>query len=362
MKSVAGAENVGSGGSLNPSNQGPPQPVVSVLMPCYNASETIDEAIESIVNQILSSWELVIVDDGSTDGSPDRVGAWAARDARIRLIRQDHAGIVTALNTGWRSCQSPLIARMDADDLSHPERLSRQTELLEADPELAVVGTLVEGFPPDEVRQGFRVYVDWLNSLVSPEDIHRQMFVESPMAHPSVMIRRSWLEQVGGYLDHGWPEDYDLWLRLDLAGARFAKVPEVLLSWREHPGRLTRTDSRYSVENFLRAKSHYLVRGPLRDRGSVIIWGAGQMGGRLSKHLLRDGAPLVAFVDVDPKRVGGQRRGRPVVGPTGLMAVWQQADRPILLAAVGARGARQLIRAQLKEMGLREGQDWLAVA
>ena len=331
-------------------------------MPCYNASETIDEAIESIVGQTLTSWELVVVDDGSPDGSSDRAAAWVARDARVRLIRQDHTGIVPALNVGWKACRAPLVARMDADDLSDPSRLSKQLALLETAPELAGVSCLVEAFPPGIVRQGFKVYVDWLNSLVSPEDIQRQMFVESPMAHPSVMIRRSWLERAGGYQDNGWPEDYDLWLRLHLAGARFAKVPEVLLSWRELPRRLTRTDSRYSVENFLRAKSHYLVRGPLRDRGSVIIWGAGQMGGRLSKHLLRDGAPLVAFVDVDPKRVGRQRRGRPVVGPSGLMAAWQQADRPILLAAVGARGARQLIRAELNGLGLVEGDDWLAVA
>jgi cellulose synthase/poly-beta-1,6-N-acetylglucosamine synthase-like glycosyltransferase len=335
---------------------------VSVLMPCYNSSATVDEAIDSILRQTMQALEMVIVDDGSDDETPEKLTDWSMKDRRVRVIHQGHAGIVPALNVGLQACRAAFIARMDADDLSDPNRLSKQLALLETAPELAGASCLVEVFPPEVVRQGFKVYADWLNSLVSPEEIHRQMFVESPMAHPSVMIRRSWLERVGGYQDNGWPEDYDLWLRLDLAGARFAKVPEVLLSWREHPGRLTRTDSRYSVENFLRAKSHYLVRGPLRDRGSVIIWGAGQMGGRLSKHLLRDGAPLVAFVDVDPKRVGGQRRGRPVVAPSGLMSVWRQADRPILLAAVGARGARQLIRAQLTEMGLREGQDWLAVA
>jgi hypothetical protein len=188
------------------------------------------------------------------------------------------------------------------------------------------------------------------------------MFVEAPVAHPSVMIRRSWLERMGGYQDLGWPEDYDLWLRLHQAGARFVKVPEVLLYWREHPGRLTRTDRRYSVENFLRAKSHYLAKGPLLDRRSVIVWGAGQMGRRLSKHLISEGAPLVAFVDIDPKKIGRQRRGRPVISPDDLAQLWSASDRPIVLAAVGARGARKLIRSQLTSMGLHEGQDWLAVA
>ncbi len=331
-------------------------------MPCYNAAETIDEAIESIVKQTFTSWELVVVDDGSTDGSHERVAAWSAKDARVRLLRQDHAGIVVALNSGRRACQSGLIARMDADDRSYPERLAKQWEQMETDPGLAVVSCMVEAFPAGAVRQGFQVYVEWLNGLLTNEDIRRQMFVEAPVAHPSTMIRRSWMERLGGYEDHGWPEDYDLWLRLHLGGARFGKVPEVLLSWREHPARLTRTDSRYSVENFLRAKAHYLAQGPLRQRRSVIVWGAGQMGRRLSKHLLNEGMPLVAFVDIDPKKIGRQRRGRPVISPRDLARLWSASDRPIVLAAVGARGARELIRQQLTEIGLHEGQDWLAVA
>src|SRR3990172_3586333 len=117
----------------------------------------------------------------------------------------------------------------------------------------------------------FRLYLDWLNSLVSDADIRREIFVESPLAHPSVVFLRRWVEQVGGYQDHGWPEDYDLWLRLYLAGANFAKVPEVLLYWRESPERLTRRDGRYALENFLRAKAHYLKRGPLAGGEAVII-------------------------------------------------------------------------------------------
>lgn len=337
-------------------------PLVSVLMPCFNAVATIDEAIESMVRQSLESWELLVVDDGSTDGSHDRVAAWAAGDVRIRLLRQDHAGIVAALNTGWRACLSELIARMDADDRSHPERLAKQWAEMNSDPGLAVVSCMVEAFPAEDVRQGFRVYIDWLNGLLADDDIRRQMFVEAPVAHPSIMIRRSWMDRLGGYEEHGWPEDYDLWLRLHLAGARFGKVPEVLLAWREHPSRLTRTDTRYSVENFLRAKAYYLVRGPLRQRRSVIIWGAGQMGRRLSKHLLQEGAPLVAFVDIDPKKIGRRKRNRPVVSPKDLAGLWRSSDRPIVLAAVGARGARELIRRQLTDIGLREGWDWLAVA
>jgi hypothetical protein len=114
------------------------------------------------------------------------------------------------------------------------------------------------------LREGQRIYLEWLNSLLEDGDIHREMFVESPLPHPSVIIRKAWLDQVGGYQDRGWPEDYDLWMRLYLAGAQFAKLPEVLLDWRDDPQRLTRTDSRYSLENFLRLKAYYLQLDPGR--------------------------------------------------------------------------------------------------
>jgi hypothetical protein len=168
------------------------------------------------------------------------------------------------------------------------------------------------------------------------------------------------LNQVGGYQDHGWAEDYDLLLRLYLAGTRFAKLPQVLLEWREHPQRLTRTDSRYSLENFLRLKAFYLTRGPLAGRDAVIIWGAGMAGRRLGKQLARLEAPLRAYVDIDPRKIGRTRRGLPILPPEALPDWWGRFTNPVILAAVGARGARPLIRQELTGMGFREGQDWWA--
>lgn len=337
-------------------------PVVSVLMPCYNAAETLPSALESLTRQALTDFELIAVDDGSTDETITLLRTWAADDARLNIFSQAHRGIVKALNTGLNVCQADYVARMDADDLAHPDRLARQIAFLDQHPDTALVGCQVKAFPPGEVRRGFEIYLEWQNSLLTDESIRREIFVESPLAHPSVMVRKNWILEVGGYQEHGWPEDYDLWLRLYLAGARFAKLPEVLLEWREHEERLTRQDSRYSLENFLRVKAHYLVRGPLHGRGSVLIWGAGMIGRRLSKHLQREGAPLSAFVDVDPQKIGRTRHGIPILSPEDLPDWWQGSPRPVVLAAVGARGARQLIRQYLTQQGLQEGVDWWGVA
>ena len=337
-------------------------PLVSVLLPCYNAARTLKETLESLSCQTLEDFEVIAVDDGSTDATSSILQEWEEVDQRIHLIGQTHSGIVTALNAGMQACQSPFIARMDADDLAHPKRLALQVAFLEQHPEIAVVGCRVRGYPPEDVRQGFSIYLDWQNSLLTNEDIRREMFIESPLAHPSVIVRKEWLFKVGGYQEHGWPEDYDLWLRLYLAGAGFAKLPEILLDWREHTARLTRQDSRYSLENFLRAKAYYLVRGPLLERDAVFLWGAGMVGRRLSKHLLRQGAPLKAFVDVDPVKIGRTRRGLPILSPEDLPEWWERSPNPVVLAAVGARGARQLIRQRLESYGLREAQDWWSVA
>jgi glycosyltransferase involved in cell wall biosynthesis len=331
-------------------------------MPCYNAQGTLDEALDSLFGQSLSAFEVVAVDDGSGDATWERLQTRGRTEPRLRPLRTPHAGIVAALNAGLAACRAPLIARMDADDLAYPDRLAEQLRFLQQRPEIAAVGCLVEGFPPGAVRPGFRLYLEWLNGLVEPEAIQREIYIESPLAHPSVVLRREWLERAGGYQDHGWPEDYDLWLRLHLLGARFAKVPRALLGWRERPDRLTRSDRRYSVENFLRAKAHYLVQGPLRDREEVILWGAGQMGRRLSKHLQRAGAPLQAFVDIDPDKIGRSLRGRPIIDPQDLPGLWRSCRRPALLAAVASRGARGLIRERLAGLGLVEGDDWWAVA
>ncbi len=335
-------------------------PTVSVLLPIYNAAGTLDQAIRSMLRQTFDDFEVIAVDDGSEDESPNILKKWAKRDRRIKPVFHDRVGLIGALNAGLERAGGELVARMDADDVSHPRRFERQVALMRAHPEVSVAGCLMRSFPKRSVREGFRIYEAWLNSLIAHEDIVREIFIESPLAHPSTMMRRAELIELGGYEDHGWPEDYDLWLRYHLAGKRFAKVPETLYLWREHEDRLSRTDPRYAVERFLRAKAHYLAKGPLKETESVIVWGAGQTGRRLSKHLLREGVRIVAFVDVDSKKIGRTLRGIPVIAPGDLASIRGSAG--FLLSAVSSRGARALIREWAREQGWEEGRDFLCVA
>jgi glycosyltransferase involved in cell wall biosynthesis len=334
--------------------------LVSVLLPVRDPGPYLKDCIASIERQTLQQYEVIAVDDGSTDGSAKVLDDWAVQDERVKVVHRAESGLVETLNAGLELCTAPFVARMDADDISHPRRFELQVAEFDELPWVGVVSSLVRHFPWSGVGEGYRVYERWLNSLLTPEQISRERFVESPVPHPSAMVRREVFENAGGYRDENWAEDFDLWLRLFEADVTFTKVEKYLYFWREHPERLTRVDSRYSVENFLRCKAKYLLSGPLANRRRVVIWGAGQTGRRISKHLLRDGAPIEAFVDIDPEKIGGTMRGKPIIEFDELRGM--MGPDMVVLAAVGSRGARELIRQQLKNIGLREGWNFWCVA
>ena len=327
--------------------------MISVLLPAFNAQDTIRQAIFSLECQTLADFEIIAVDDGSTDETGAILEQIA--DPRLRVIRIPHSGLIPALNIGLDHCNGDLIARMDADDVCHPQRLRLQSEFMAAHPEVSVCGCMVRSFPISRVKAGFLKYESWLNSLVAHEEITRDIFVESPLAHPSVMMRADGLRALGGYRDMGWPEDYDLWLRFFMAGKRFAKVPKTLLFWRESEHRLTFTDSRYSVENFLRLKAHFLAKLTPRP---LIVWGAGMMGRRLIKHLVREGVRPIAVIDIDPKKIGGHTRGISIVPPEDL----DNHPDAFVISAVGSEGARDIIRARLTGIGRIETVDFICAA
>jgi len=226
--------------------------------------------------------------------------------------------------------------------------------LLEGDASLGAVATQVEGFPEGAVGEGLRLYIAWQNALITPEDHVRELFVESPVCHPSVMLRAEALERVGGFVDSLWAEDYDLWLRLDAAGFGLAKVPRVLFRWRHREGRLTFNDGRYALPRFDAVKAHYLAP-KLRARGlPVTVWGAGKTGKRIARALELHGIRAARFIDIDPRKIGGVARGAPIVSPEALVR-----GESTVVCAVGARGARALIRAHLTSRGFVEGADFL---
>jgi glycosyltransferase involved in cell wall biosynthesis len=335
-------------------------------MPVRNASETIDGAVGSIVEQTLRSWELIIVDDGSTDASPELAKIWAQRDPRIRLERSPAPGIVPALNHGLACSGGQYVARMDADDVSAPTRLERQAALLNSERDVTVVSCLV-GYGGDASSSaGYALHVEWINGLIAPEQIALNRFIDAPVAHPSVMFRRSAVERFGGYREGAFPEDYELWLRWAAAGAKFAKIPERLLTWNDSPSRLSRTSSRYSPDAFFQIKAAYIVaavREIFRRTGKtrpIFVWGGGRPTRKRAAFLEGEGLSLAGYIDIDPKKARGRLggHGAPILLPENL----PPPDQAFVLTYVANRGARDLIRQWLAGVGYLEGRDFVVCA
>ena len=263
-----------------------PERCLSIILPCFNAEKTLEAALNSIRNQSFESWEIIAVDDGSTDSTYRILKNFERRDRRIKVLRTERCGLVEALNKGVGQAQAELVARQDADDESLPLRFALQVEFLRTHPEVSVVGCMVEDVPGFPSAEGYRRYMEWTNSIITPKDHWLNRFVDAPIVHPTIVVRRSIFERFGLYRENPpWPEDFEIFLRWFQMGVTFEKVPRVLYRWRERKDRLSRTCSRYSEEAFYRCKAHYLARGPLRDFKEVGIWGAGRVSRKRASFL-----------------------------------------------------------------------------
>ncbi len=324
---------------------------VSVVMPVYNAESTVIQALNSLRAQTIPNLEIIVVNDGSTDGTLNLLH----RQKDIELLDHSHRGIAPALNDGLAAASGDYIARMDADDLCHPARLELQASFLDVYSDVGLVGCRV-AFGGDRERQaGYATYVDWINGLLSPSDIMLNRFIESPFAHPSVMFRRELFETFGAYRDGPYPEDYELWLRWMANGVKMAKVDEELLTWSDPPDRLSRTDSRYSIDAFYRIKAEYLSMWLAKNNPhhpSVIIWGAGRITRKRAAVLKEFGIRVTRYIDLKPRTL---ECGTPVIHHDEI----PDPKECFVLSMVGNRGARGKIRTFLQGRDFSEGKNFI---
>lgn len=335
----------------------PAPPPVSVLLPVYQAEATLPATLASLERQSFENWRCLIVDDGSTDGSAGHAEEAASRDDRFEILRCSHRGLVETLNTGIDHCTGEFVARIDADDVMHRDRLRLQVASLEKDTDLAGLGCHVRIFPRDAMQGGLRAYERWLGTVDSAAMVRRELFIESPVVHPTWLVRREVMASLR-YRDAGWPEDYDFLQRLHGAGHRFGIVPRRLVSWRDHDRRLTRTADAYRIEAFPRLKAAFLCRGLLAGRKSYVLWGYGHTGRALRRALLEHGRAPSVIVEVHPGRIGQRIHGAPVISPPDLA---DHRGEPIVVSVAGA-GPRSEVRRALDLMSFVELRDFVCAA
>jgi glycosyltransferase involved in cell wall biosynthesis len=238
-------------------------PAVSVVMAVYNGEPWLEEAIASILGQSLVDLEFIVVDDGSTDGTPRRLAALG--DPRLRVIPQPRAGQTAALNRGLRAARAHLVARIDADDVALPERLARQVGFLAAHPEVTLLGTAAREIAPSGAV---------VQTVAPPCDdraLRRALMRANPFVHSSVMFRRAAIDLVGAY-DESFAvaQDYDLWLRMSRVG-RLANLAEPLVLRRLAPGRLSSARDTTRLRDEVVAKLRALRSGACPPWSAVFL-------------------------------------------------------------------------------------------
>jgi glycosyltransferase involved in cell wall biosynthesis len=334
-----------------------PNPAVSILLPVHDAESTLRDCLRSVRRQEFGDWECVLVDDGSRDASTAIAREAARSDPRVRVLTTPHRGLVAALNLGLDDCRGRLVARMDADDLMHRRRLVEQVEQLDSHPSWAGTGCHVRIFPRDGLGTGNRAYEAWVNSIRSPEDVEREAFVECPLVHPTWILRRETLSAYR-YQDHGWPEDYDLILRMITGGREIGMLPRRRLAWRHSEDRLSRRSPTYGQDRFTACKARYLARSFLARTERYILWGYGGTGRTLCRALLEHGKRPSHIVELHEGRLGNRIQGAEVIPRERLGSV----PRLPLVVSVAGIGPRTEIRDALARFGLIETRDFVCAA
>jgi glycosyltransferase involved in cell wall biosynthesis len=334
----------------------PKYPQISVILPVFNAESTLNRAINSVLNQTSGEFELIIIDNNSTDNSLNIARIASEKDARIRVFKESRQGVVHAFNKGLKNAFAPFIARMDADDEMISRRLRLQVDFLQNNPDVDAVAGLAEYISHHRNTKGFDEYVKWSNNLISIEDILLNRFVEMPVINPTAMWRKAVSDHLGAYREGDFPEDYEMWLRWMDKGARVGKVKEIVLRWHDSENRLTRTCETYSKEAFHHVRVKYLAKhlekhNPFHPK--VWVWGAARQTRRMAEMTENEGVVISAYIDV----VVNKDIKVPLVHYSHI----PKAGECFILVFVKDPVARTKIKSYLELLTYRKGFDYLFI-
>ena len=270
-------------------------------MPVRNAGPYLEECIQSIINQSFEQWELVAIDDHSTDDSSTILESYAKQDPRIHWAPANGKGIIDALRQAYKQTSQPYVTRMDADDIMTPSKLVDMLHLLEERGSGTLAVGLVNYFSGTGLGEGYRKYADWLNKMTRTESNWDQIYKECVIPSPCWMISRSDFDSLGAFNSDVYPEDYDLCFRFRNAGLSIAAVPKVLHQWRDHSDRASRNDPNYADNRFLTLKVQQFINTDFNKDIPLIVWGAGKKGKQIVQLLQSKQVPLKWICDNDKK-------------------------------------------------------------
>ncbi|MEM1321792.1 MAG: glycosyltransferase [Bacteroidota bacterium] len=330
-----------------------PSELISILLPVRNAAAYLAECLSSIIRQSDPNWELLVVNDHSTDQSNTILQQWAAREPRIKVLQNEGRGIIKALRLAFAQSQGQLITRMDADDLMPPHKLQRlRAALQQAGPGHLSTGW-VRYFSEGTLGDGYLRYQNWLNDLMGSGRSYEEIYRECVVPSPCWMVYRQDLLRCQAFDPNIYPEDYDLCFRFYQQQLRIQSVPEVLHLWRNHPERASRNDPHYADQRFFELKLHYFQKLEYHPERPLLLWGAGKKG-KLMARLLQKAKMPFHWLTNNEKKIGQQIYGLPLL-PQAQLPSFQN---PLIIVCVAGPEEQKEIRLTLEKLQLYPGRHY----
>ena len=334
-----------------------PDTELSILMPAKNSARFLRKTLDSILDQTEKNWELVAVNDGSTDKTSVYFSEYAQKDDRIKLFDNEcGTGIIPALRTAFRHSRGKYITRMDSDDLMVPDKLKIMRNLLKERGRGHIATGLVECFSDEGIQDGYRKYEKWLNGVILSDDPYSEVYKECVIQSSCWMVHREDLLQAGAFEPEIYPEDYDLCFRFYKNGFKPVADPEkgILHYWRDHPGRVSRNNPEYADQQFFDLKLKYFFELERDKSHELVLWGAGSKGKKLARKILDGHEKSFRWITDNPKKIGEKIYG---VSLESTGAVANLCRYQIIVAVSSPEGNKNIVL-YFKRSGLKKNRDY----
>lgn len=328
-------------------------PLISILIPFKNTAEFLPECLQSIINQTYTNWELLIVDDGSTDESFNIVEDFIIKDSRIQLFKNNGFGIINALRLAFSKSKGELITRMDSDDIMTYNKIEvLGNNLLKFGKQHVAIGQ-VTYFSKSGVGDGYSKYETWINNLTLNGTNYSEIYKECVIPSPCWMIYREDLINADAFNHNRYPEDYDLAFRFYKNSYTCIPCSSVLHQWRDYATRTSRTDAHYTHDYLLDLKLHYFLKLDYDNSRLLTLWGAGDKGKSIAKTLIEKEVPFRWICD-NPKKIGRDIYGQELK-PFSFL---KQVKNPQSIITVANTEAQKQIKNYLIKLELQSMSDY----
>ncbi|MEX1190828.1 MAG: glycosyltransferase family 2 protein [Brumimicrobium sp.] len=334
------------------------KPIVSIIIPAKNEAKFISECIESVQNQSFLDFEVIVVDDNSTDSTFEILQDFSKKDHRIKVLKNNGNGIISALRLAFENTEGDYITRMDADDRMKPNKIQVLHKGLNSKGNgyLAVGG--VEYFSENnELGTGFKRYEEWLNNLTASGENFKDIFKECVIPSPCWMISRMDLINVNAFDEERYPEDYDLAFRFYEAGYKVLPTKEIVHEWRDYPTRTSRTHENYADYTFTPIKMHYFLKLHYDREKKIVVFGASYRGKELAKYLSKHSIDFL-WVGSNPNKIGKHIYDKLILSIDRVEDLYNKQ----FLITVANESHKNEINLFLSDQGLKELDDYFFFA